>query len=179
MLKGGNRRASCWSTSRALTIIQLGGAELTSSVMVKGHGEKHPSRNREVSALKGSPEEGLSLKLEKPSMVTNSLSWNIFQRSICMQSISAAFMASITYKMGKKKYGKKLCFRGHQQQKQKYAHRRLYCMLHCRDLEKSTNEMAQSERRQNRAAQGCHTKTKKMKKTEKSYRVKSVIKNNL
>lgn len=127
-----------------LAVIRLEEAELTSSVMERGHGEKHHSRKREASALKGSPEGRLSLRLEKPSRATNSLSRNTFQRSICMQSISAASLASRTYRMGKeKKYDKKLCFRGQQQQDQKKVHRKLYCMLHCRDSAmKSTNEMA-------------------------------------
>jgi len=33
------------------------------------------------------------------------------------------------------------------------VHGRLYSLLYCRDLENSTNEMAQSKQRQNRAAQ--------------------------
>lgn len=92
-----------------LAVIRLEEAELTSSVMERGHGEKHHSRKREASALKGSPEGRLSLRLEKPSRATNSLSRNTFQRSICMQSISAASLASRTYRMGKEKNTTKNC----------------------------------------------------------------------
>lgn len=91
-----------------LAVIRLEEAELTSSAMERGHGEKHHSRKREASALKGSPEGRLSLRLEKPSRATSSLSRNTFQRSICMQSISAASLASRTYRMGKEKIQQKI-----------------------------------------------------------------------
>lgn len=126
-----------------LAVIRLEEAELTSSAMERGHGEKHHSRKREASALKGSPEGCLSLRLEKPSRATNSLSRNTFQRSICMQSISAASLASRTCRMGKEKIRQKIVLQRSAATGPKKVHRKLYCMLHCRDSAmKSTNEMA-------------------------------------
>lgn len=75
-----------------------------------------------------------------------------------MQSSSAASMASGTYRIGRRKYGENSAsgersYRKNKQTNKQLTNGMLYSMLCCRNLEKSTNEMAQSERRQSRTAQ--------------------------